>query len=243
MRSQAVFQLETLLQARQFDRTIATREEPESVRDPTGIRALDLALGGGWRQGEVSEVVGGRSSGRTSVLVSTLASAAARGGVVGLVDAIDRFDPVTAAAAGLDLDRVLWVRGPQITVEHARSRLVDHAIHQAVRALDLLVRAGGFAVVALDVADLPARRLRALPLATWMRLAHVTAGQPTVCLLAGEAAMGRSARGASVTLEASARWTGASPQSRRLAGLDVRARVLDAHRVRETQFRTLNPEP
>ena len=56
-------------------------------------------LGGGWRRGEVSELVGARSSGRTSVLLATLAAATARGEVVALVDALDRFDPASAAAA------------------------------------------------------------------------------------------------------------------------------------------------
>ena len=68
-------------------------------------------LGGGWRRGEVSEVVGVRSSGRTSVLVATLAAATSRGEVVALVDAFDRFDPGRPRPPVLDLDRVLWVRG------------------------------------------------------------------------------------------------------------------------------------
>jgi hypothetical protein len=235
MSSQAVLRLESLLGAKQLDRTVR-RESAVAPATPTGIAALDAVLAGGWRQGEVSEVVGPRSSGRTSVLVSTLASATRAGHVVGLVDAIDRFDPVTAAAAGVDLHRVLWVRGPHIGVEQARATLVDHAVRQALRAFDLIVRAGGFAVVALDVADIPARFLRTLPFATWMRVAHANAGQPTVCLLVGDAPMGRSARGASVVLEAAGRWTGASPQSRRLAGLDVRAHVRDASRIRDAQF-------
>jgi RecA/RadA recombinase len=83
----------------------------------TGLGALDAMLGGGWRRGEVSELIGARSTGRTSVLFATLAAATARGDVVGLVDALDRFDPASAAAAGVDLDRVLWVRGPTLTAE------------------------------------------------------------------------------------------------------------------------------
>ena len=235
MSSQAVSKLESLLEAKRLDRTVACRSADDDGGlarvVPTGIDALDGLLSGGWRHGEVSEVVGPRSSGRTSVLVSTLASATGAGQVVGLVDAVDRFDPASASAAGVDLDRVLWVRGPPIAVEQARASMVDRAVLQALRALDLLVRAGGFAVVALDVADIPPRFLRALPLATWMRVAHANAGQPTVCLLVGDAPMGRSARGATVTLESSGRWTGTSPQSRRLAGLDLRAEVRDAKTI------------
>src|SRR5207344_3399142 len=80
--------------------------------------------------------------------------------------------PVTAAAAGLDLDRVLWVRGIRTTpsaIDRARRRAWNwkkksahdpvspaiDVVHRAVRALDLIVRAGGFGVVAIDLADVP----------------------------------------------------------------------------------------
>jgi RecA/RadA recombinase len=223
MKTAALHRLESLLQAKQLDRTLA-RAWPDAgvMAVSSGMASIDAALGGGWRRGEVSEIVGSRSSGRTSVLMSTLATATRQGAVVGLVDACDRFDPVTAEAAGLDLDRVLWVRGRTLTVELARPEALSQAVHQAIRALDLIVRAGGFAVAALDVADMPARYLRALPWTTWMRLAHANEGRETVCLLVGDAAMGKSARGASVHLDASRRWTGDSPQSRRFAGLEIR---------------------
>jgi hypothetical protein len=101
-------------------------------------------------------------------------------------------------------------------------------VHRAVRAFDLIVRAGGFGVVALDVADVPARWLRALPLATWMRIARVNEGRDTVCLLVGEAPMSRSARGVSVRLTANGRWTGSSAQSRRFGGFEGRAEIMSA---------------
>ena len=236
MASSAVFKLESLLEARKLDRTLARQDAESTPVQSTGIVGLDAAMEGGWRQGEVSEIVGPRSSGRTSLLVATMAAATAGGGIVGLVDTVDRFDPAGASLAGVDLERVLWVRGPQIVVEQSRATLLARAVQQALRAADLLVRAGGFTVVVFDVADIPPRHLRGLPHTTWMRLAHANAGQPTVCLLVGDAAMGRSARGATVELEATGRWTGASPQSRRLAGLDIQARVRDARRQVEVRF-------
>jgi hypothetical protein len=255
MKSATLLRLESLLEAKQLDRTL-TRSwhvDPGASAMPSGVAAVDRALGGGWRRGEVSEITGARSSGRTSVLISTLAAATAAGGVVGLVDAMDRFDPVSAAAAGLDLDRVLWVRGPSLTVESARPDVIAAAVHRGIRALDLIVRAGGFAVAALDVADVPARHLRALPWTTWLRLAHANEGRDTVCLLVGEAAMGKSARGASVRLESTHRWTGPSAQSRRFAGLEIEAgagcRVLGAGCVEprtlhaELSPRTQHPAP
>lgn len=233
MQSSALNRLEALLSARKLEGTLARHGGPQ--RDapvkPTGMAALDAALRGGWPCGAMSELVGGPSSGRTSVLMATLAAATVRGDLVGLVDTFDRFDPVTAASAGVHLDRVLWVRGAAISAD-ARSPLVARAVSQAIRALDLIVRAGGFGVAALDLAGVPTRALRDLPPATWMRLAHVNEGQPTVCLVMGDHAMGRSARGVSVHVQAAHRWTGSSPQSRRLAGLDIQARIERAERSR-----------
>ena len=226
MKSATLSRLESLLQAKHLDTTLTRSWLPDAGVSalPSGVAAVDRVLGGGWRRGEVSELIGKRSSGRTRVLISTMAAAAAEGGVVALVDATDRFDPVSAAAVGLDLDRVLWVRGPSLTVESARPDVIAHAVHRGIRALALLVRAGGFAVAALDVADVPSRHLRALPWTTWLRLAHANEGRDTVCLLVGEAAMGKSARGASVRLEAAPRWTGTSAQSRRFGGFEITAR-------------------
>ena len=49
-----------------------------------------------------------------------------------------------------------------------------------------------------------AARLAPLPWATWMRLAHANEGRPTAGVLVGQAPMGRSARGATLALEARA---------------------------------------
>src|SRR5579862_407783 len=238
MGSLAIQRLESALQAKRFDHTVAMPwaiGSPAAARDRrvagTGIPALDEALDGGWERGEISEIVGGRSSGRLGIVLAGMAGATRRGEVVALVDALDRFDLRSAVSAGVDLDRVLWVRGQALTAS-ARPPASDglaEAVNRAVRAFDLIVRAGGFAIVALDVADVPARWLRALPLSTWMRIAHVNEGRDTACLLVGETSMGRSARGVTVRVSASARWTGQSPQSRRFGGFDVRAEVARAH--------------
>lgn len=228
--------LETLLAARRLDSTL-TRPGSDSGSGvaSTGITDLDTTLGGGWRRGEISELLGGPSSGRASVLCATLAAATARGELVALVDTFDRVDPVSAAATGLDLARVLWVRGPALTASATASRstrdsLVGGAVLRAVRACDLIVRAGGFGVVALDLAGAPARALRDLAASTWLRLAHANAGHATVCLLVGEQPMGRSARGVTVRLSSARRWTGTSPQSRRFAGFEVNADLQQARR-------------
>jgi hypothetical protein len=221
MVSLAIQRLEMALQAKRFDHTVAKGWDAEAKprrSQTTGVESLDRMLSGGWARGEVSELVGRRSSGRLSVLMATLAAATSRGEVVALVDALDRLDVGSAVVAGVDLDRLLWVRGPAL---RSGQPLQDRAVAQAVCALDLIVRAGGFSVVALDLSDVPARHLRALPLATWMRVAHVLEGRDTVCLLVGDVPMGRSARGVSVRLTGASQWSGSSTQSRRFGGLDI----------------------
>src|SRR3954447_10729106 len=112
--------LESLLRARKLDRTLTSALAPLDPRDdraiaPTGITALDARLGGGFPRGQLSELVGPRSSGRTSLLLQTMAAATARGELVALVDALDMFDVESAAAAGVDLRRLLWIRGHIVT--------------------------------------------------------------------------------------------------------------------------------
>ncbi len=228
MSSLAIKRLESALQARHFDRTLLSHRRPGGRVTTTGWAPLDAALGGGWARGELSEAIGTRSSGRTWLLQATLAAATRRGEVVALVDAVDRFDPRSAAAAGIDLARLLWIRGPALTAEQARPSLLDAAVSKAVRAFDLVLRSGGFAVVALDLADIPPRIVGALPLATWMRIARANANRDTSALLVGDAPMSRSAGGVSIRLAAVGAWTGATAQQRRLARLDLRADVVGA---------------
>src|ERR1700730_1384698 len=83
------------------------RLTPEMVS--SGIPQLDL-LTGGIARGCLTEICGTASSGRTSVLLFALARATQRGEVCALVDASDAFDPASAAAAGMQMSRLLWVR-------------------------------------------------------------------------------------------------------------------------------------
>lgn len=225
MASAALTHLTALLQSRKLDGTLTRPLNPALPTSSTGVDALDQLLNGGWPRGQLSEIVGPASSGRTTVVMATLAAATARGGVVSLVDVADRFDPASAVAAGVDLDRLLWVRGPSISWGAPQSTVGDVAVRRALRAFDAVVRAGGFAVVVLDLADVPERSVRALPASTWLRLAHVHEGRDTVGLLMGAAPMGRSAGGASLQLRGVGHWAGASPQSRRWSGLSVQAQV------------------
>src|SRR2546425_1290241 len=94
--------------------TDVERRVLESV--PTGIAPLD-ALTGGLPRGAITEFFGPPSSGRTSAMISILAEATARDEVCALVDGNDAFDPKSAAAAGVELNRLLWVRSEEHTSE------------------------------------------------------------------------------------------------------------------------------
>src|SRR5271155_1679225 len=86
---------------------LEVRPVPEMVS--SGIPQLDL-LTGGLARGCLTEICGMASSGRTSVLLLALARATQRGEGCALVDASDAFDPASAAAAGMAMSRLLWVR-------------------------------------------------------------------------------------------------------------------------------------
>ena len=76
----------------------------------SGIGSLDTILRGGFPVGAVSEVTGPECSGRTSLAHSFVAQVLESGKVAAWIDVSDTFDPASAAAAGIDLRRLLWVR-------------------------------------------------------------------------------------------------------------------------------------
>ena len=124
-----------------------------------------------------------------------MAAATVRGELVGLVDALDMLDVESAAAAGVALDRLLWIRGHVVTNPGACRDLNQRALEQAIRALTLVLQAGNFGLVVFDVAEAPADAVRRLPFTTWMRLQRIIEGSQTACLLVGGEAMARSSAG------------------------------------------------
>src|SRR5947209_11627358 len=83
------------------------RPAPEMVS--SGIPQLD-ALTGGFPRGCLTEICGSASSGRTSILLASLARATQRGEVCALIDASDALDPTSAASTGIEMGNLLWVR-------------------------------------------------------------------------------------------------------------------------------------
>lgn len=77
---------------------------------PTGIAELDSLLQGGLPVGAMTELVGPQCSGRTTLTLSFLSQLTQAGQVCAWIDVADSLDPPSAAAAGVDLARLLWVR-------------------------------------------------------------------------------------------------------------------------------------
>jgi len=224
-------ELESLLRDRKLDRTVTTALPPPNAADDravaaTGIAAVDAPLGGGFPRGQLSEIVGGPSSGRTSLLLAMLAAATARGELVALVDALDTFDVASGDAAGIDLDRLLWIRGHVMAHRGSCRESNARALEQAIKALGLVLSAGNFGVVAIDYADAPLEAIRGLPFTTWLRLQRFVEGTETTCVLVGHRQMARGPAG--VTLQLAG--TRAAFDRHLFTGLAVHGRVVRARR-------------
>ncbi|HZR25597.1 MAG TPA: hypothetical protein VFA59_18515 [Vicinamibacterales bacterium] len=221
--------LESLLRTRQLDRTLTT-SLPAVAHDaaPTAIGALDARLGGGFPRGQVSELVGARSSGRTSVMLQMLAAATARGELVALVDALDMFDVESAAAAGVDLDRLLWIRGHVVTNPGMCRDMNQRALEQALRAFTLVLQAGNFGLVVFDVAEAPSIAIKRLPFTTWLRLQRMVEGRQTICLLVGSEPMARSSAGLTVKCGLRIEDCGFRFSDRLFDGLNIDANVIES---------------
>src|SRR6187549_1631691 len=161
------------------------------------------------------------------MLLQLLAAATRGGEIAALIDTCDGLDVASAAAAGIDHNRLLWIRGASSgRVLSALSESKDRIVDRALKALNLVLQAGGFGVVAIDLADVPLTAIRQIPFNTWMRVQRVIEGSDTACVLLASEPLARSAGGLTVTLAGRATWDGASDRSRRLSGIDVRTRVV-----------------
>jgi len=246
---------------RQIESALADRipsaltPQPRTVRPvwPTGVMAVDELLNGGLPVGAITEIAGPECSGRTSLALSFVAACTHAGSVCAWVDVSDSLSPETAAAAGIQLSQLLWVRcgvvsqaapqprrtfqlpsqylasatpkkglhgggcgghpraeikglagavgalldpaaiaprcaepqrrpkpereeTPRVSIPQAESSACKTSprkpwprMEQAMRATDLLLQTGGFAVIVLDMAGLPPEAALRVPLATWFR--------------------------------------------------------------------------
>ena len=236
-------ELEQLLRDRRLDHTLSSAVPPLHPHDEfsvtsTSVAAFDAFLDGGFPRGQLSELVGPRSAGRASVLHRMLSAATARGELVALVDVLDTLAVASAAASGVDLDRVLWIRGEVTSTPGRCHDANQRAMVRAVQALTLVLQAGNFGLVTFDVAEAPIDVIRRLPFTTWLRLQRMIDGSQTTCVLVGDVPIARSSGGMTVKLEP----RGGRFRGRLLAGLNFDVRVVRACGPSETASRLWSHE-
>jgi hypothetical protein len=188
--------------------TLLLRERLSPQTVPIGITELD-ALTGGLPRGALSEITGPISSGRTGMMISALAAATQRQEVCALVDAGDSFDPASAKAAGVVLDRLLWIRCSErellVTSDFARNarpqRKALRRLEQVLKVTDLLLQSGGFGMVVLDMGDIPAESTRRVPLTSWFRFRRTVEPTSTVLLLVEQEACAKTCASLVVQLQ------------------------------------------
>jgi hypothetical protein len=192
---------------------------------PTAVPELDSLLAGGLPKGGLVELSGRRSSGRFSIGMATLASATSEGRAAALVDLGGHLDPQAAEDAGVELERLLWVRPVRVK--------------EAVAAAEMLL-ATGFPLVVVDLGLPPMRGSRFVPDAAWVRLTRTAQAHGSSLLLLTPYRMSGVAAEAVVSAgRASACWRG-SPSSRLLAGLSSPLTLEKHPRVRPGVVETLS---
>ena len=207
-------------------------EDPDLF--PTQLDDADRLLGGGLARGEMIEIIGRRTSGRFSLVLSTLAAATQRGESAALVDLGDHLDPQSAEICGIDLERLLWLRPLHIK--------------QALGGAELLLGAG-FALVILDLGTPPVPGGRGVE-ASWLRLARNaqthsgallvstpyrasgTAAQAVLELCASRRARHTSRDHPPLRRWPGERWTGQGQEPRLLSGLLCYLELLKAKSLR-----------
>ena|ERR1700674_3160775 len=190
--------IDSLRSASEYGRALESQENPAaSPRLKTTLKTfptLDELLGGGLPRGKLVEMIGARSSGRFSVVLTAIAAATTAGEATALVDLGDGLDPQAAAALGVDLRRLLWLR--------------PTTLKQALAGAEILL-GGGFPMVVLDLGNPPVRGGRGAE-AGWLRLARAAQAQGAALLVASPYRVSGTA--ATMVLQAArgrARWQGA----------------------------------
>ena len=160
----------------------------------SGIDEIDV-LSGGLPRGSITEIFGPASSGRTSLMYSMLAYATAHEETCALVDANDVFAPTVATEAGIDFERLLWVR-------------CAGSLEHAFKATDLLLHAGGFGLVMLDLGDVAGKDARRIISSWWYRFRRTVEDRPTVLTVISEEACTRSCAALTLELKGAPEWSG-----------------------------------
>jgi hypothetical protein len=201
---------------------LEVRPRPEMLS--SGIAEVD-AITGGIPRGCLSELCGPASSGKTSVLLAAMAAATRRDETCVLIDASDSFDPESGAAAGVDFGKLLWVRcgktslvvgrrssAPNVSADGRGPKTEDsfpkirnsneRKLEQVLKSTDLVLQSGGFGLVALDLAGIPEKFVRRIPLASWFRFQRAVEHTKTALLVISEVACAQTCAAVVIKLSA-----------------------------------------
>jgi hypothetical protein len=178
----------------QFLDAFKLHEKSVSETLSTGVPTVDNFIGG-LPRGSITEIFGRTSSGRTSLMCSLLGYATTHDEICALVDTSNAFAPT--AAVGVDLDRLLWIRCAS-NLEHA------------FKATDLLLHAGGFGVVVLDLGDVAGKDARRIITSWWYRFRRAVENKQTAIVVISEEVCTRSCAALTLELTGAGVWSTSS---------------------------------
>ncbi|NOZ78331.1 MAG: hypothetical protein GXP48_03945 [Acidobacteria bacterium] len=186
------------------------RRERRETPLPAGLGALNAVLEGGLARGAVTELVGARSCGRMTAVLAALAEVTGRGEIAALVDLGDQLDAEGAREAGVDLERLLWLR--------------PRRLPGALEMTELTLQAG-FPLVVIDL-GLPPVRGRVSP-GAWMRIAREAAARGgTVLLSSPYPVAGHTTTAIARFFRGRGAWSGRPGVSALLEGLHLGCTIL-----------------
>ena len=192
-------------------------------RISTGIPAIDALTNGGIPRGTITEIYGPASSGRTSLLFSLLARVTANREYCAVIDTADAFDPASAVAAGVLLPRVVWIR-------------CGGNAEYALKCCDLIVQAGGFGAIVMDLGDTAPRTATRISLASWFRLRHAVERTPAAMVVVEQQLNAKSCSALQLELRnEEVRWSGRE-YGQLLRGMRIRAESRKHHYAQAAEF-------
>jgi hypothetical protein len=191
---------------------LEVRPRPEMIS--SGVTEVDALTGGGIPRGCLTEIWGAASSGKTSLLLATIAAATGRREACVLMDGSDSFDPESGQAAGIDFGKLLWVRcgkGSGIRLQASgfmfqekgknQARRAEHRLDQVLKATDLILQSGGFGLIVLDLAGIEEKFVRRIPLASWFRFQRAVEHTRSALLVASESSCAQTCAALSLKME------------------------------------------
>jgi len=207
------------------------REAPEVIA--IGIPQIDNLISG-IPVRALTEICGSQSasSGKSSLLLSLLANVTQEN-FCALVDATDSFHPESAEAAGVNFTRLAWIR---CDPSHSHLR----ALRAALKATDMLLKAGGFRLIVADLSGIEERLVRKVPLSFWFSFSRVVETMPTALVFVQSVPCAYSSAG--LVLNMTARSSAASSKgpshTKLFRELQIRAEVV---RLRSTIYGKKKP--